>query len=182
LRASAEMEHVQVAGHVGILDAPGDLHMLHLGRREVAQQLARIGRGGPRRGLQIEAAGIGLHLPRLTADRLDAARQQLPGRLVGRRAAHVLAADRRDLLAEAADVQVDQGPAMLAFLGGHAVEHLRGVGIGLAQRLGEVGIKLAVLLLVGDREGEHFLLVQVGEAAHASASNVATRQVKTYSQ
>jgi fructose-1-phosphate kinase PfkB-like protein len=50
---------------------------------------------------------------------------------------------------------------MLALLGRHVVEHAGAVGIGLAQIFREIGIEAAVLLLVGDRQGEHFLLGEV---------------------
>ena len=70
------------------------------------------------------------------------------------------------MLAEFGAIHVEQQPAMFAFLGRHFRKHFRRAGIIPAQPFGEVGVDAAVLLLVRDREGEHFLLAQFIKIPH----------------
>lgn len=150
-----------LAGQALVLDRARGLDVTQLGRGQVAQQLARARVCHPRGGLHVEAAGVGLYPPRLATDRLDAARDHLPRRLVARRPLDVLAPDLRDVLAGPARVEVDERAAVPALFLGHVVEHAGAVGVFVPQTLGEVGVGAAVLFLVGDRQGEHFLLGEV---------------------
>ena len=126
----------------------------------IAASLARVDRE------TVEALGVALHLGGAIARRVDAERPELPDRLADDVALDVLAANERDMLAEFRDEQVDQPAAVLVLLGRHFDEHLGGGGIVLAQALGEVGVDAPVLLLVGDRQGEHFALGKIVEIAH----------------
>jgi hypothetical protein len=55
---------------------------------------------------------------------------------------------------------------MLHLFLGHLVEHLGGGRKLLAQTFREAAVDAAVLVLIGDREGEDFLLGQIGETLH----------------
>ena len=74
------------------------------------------------------------------------------------KALHVLAADQRQIFAEFFAVEVVEHGAVMHFFLGHLVEHLGRGGELLAQALGEAAVDAAVLFLVGDGEGQHFLL------------------------
>ena len=92
----------------------------------------------------------------------------LPDRLVLDEAAHILAADQRNMLAEFRPVQFEQALAMLALFLGHLGEDLGAAGILAPQALGDVGIDAVVLFLVGDRQGEDFAFGEVGKVAHGA--------------
>ena len=84
--------------------------------------------------------------------------------------AHVLAPDRRQVLAEALAVESVERFAMAALLLGHVLENVRGgVEIG-AQAVGEALVDARILLLVGDRQREDFTLGQFGQGFHADHS------------
>ena len=88
---------------------------------------------------------------------------------IGRRleeALDVLAADRRQVRAEALLVHFEQPVAMAAFLLGHLLEQLCRVRITLGEVLGEGHVDAAVLLLGGDRDRQHLALGQIGEILH----------------
>jgi hypothetical protein len=85
---------------------------------------------------------------------------------------HVLAADQRQVLAEFLAMEIEKARAMLDLLIGHFVEHFRGRRKLCTQAFGEAAIDAAVLLLVGDGEGEDFLLGEVGKAFHGRSSYI----------
>ena len=72
------------------------------------------------------------------------------------KALHVLPADERDMLAEFLLIKLDQPVAMAVLFVVHGHERLGRFGIIAADALGKVGVNAAVLLLVLDREREHF--------------------------
>ena len=81
-----------------------------------------------RRGGRSAAVSVSMLSARSrTASRFE--RLDLPDRLVLDEAAHVLAADQRDVLAELLAVELDQPAAVLALLAGHLGEHV-GAGRG----------------------------------------------------
>jgi hypothetical protein len=90
----------------------------------------------------------------------------LPDSLAVEKAAHVVAADQRDMVAEFFLEQVDQAAAVLALFGGHIEEHLGRPWKIRVQALGDIHIDPAVFLLGADREGEDFTFTEFGEIAH----------------
>ena len=77
-----------------------------------------------------------------------------------------MTADQGKIFTEFRPVEVEQHGAVADLLLGHFVEHLGGVRIFSAQALGEPAVDTAVLVLVGDGEGENFLLSKFGKAFH----------------
>ena len=77
----------------------------------------------------------------------------------------MLAADKRDHLAEAGAVQVDQPLAMVVLLDCHAVEHRRRGRKVPAQALGKAAVDAGVVLLGRDRQRQNLLFGKVGETA-----------------
>ncbi len=87
---------------------------------------------------------------------------------IGRRfeeALDVLAADRRQMRAEALFVQFEQAVPVAAFLLGHLLEHLGRVRIAFGEVFREGHVDAAVFLLGRDRNGQHFALGQIGETS-----------------
>ena len=132
---------------------------------EVAEQLAHAGVGGARRGAAIEVGGFLFHRFGALAHGVDVEGLAHPHRLAADEAAHVVAADQRNVLAETLAEEVDQHLAMAVLLLGHALEHLGGGREIVAQALDEIAIDARVLLLVLDGKGEHLAIRQVGEGA-----------------
>ena len=58
---------------------------------------------------------------------------------------------------------------MANLLFGHLVVHLRRVGIGGAKCVGEGAVDTVVLVLIGNGEGQDFLLAEVGKAFHGQS-------------
>ena len=70
------------------------------------------------------------------------------------------------MLAELDPVDVQQPPAMLAFLGRHLAKDVGAAHVVAAQALGDVQVDAAVLFLAGDRQGKDFAFSQIGEISH----------------
>ena len=83
-------------------------------------------------------------------------------------AAHVLAADQRDVLAEFVAVEFEQALAVLALFLGHLGEDIGAGRVLGPQAFGDIDVDAVVLFLVGDRQREDLPLGQVGEVAHAA--------------
>jgi hypothetical protein len=98
---------------------------------------------------------------------LETQRAHHPDRLAPRKAAHVGAADQRDVLTELGAVGLDQAAAMRILFPRHVDEHLGRSRIGLRQPGCEIGIDARVLLLQGDRQRQDFPLGQLRECFHA---------------
>ncbi len=94
----------------------GAVFVLHLGLGQVAEQLADRDVLAARRGAAVELLGLGFHALGEVAHLVEVQRLDLPDRLVVDEAAHVLAADQRDVLAEFLPVEVEQAVAVLALL------------------------------------------------------------------
>jgi hypothetical protein len=100
----------------------------------------------------------------LATDRVQAQGPRQPQGPAADEAAHVLAPDHRDVLAELPPEQVDQRPPVAALLLGHLLEHLGRGRVRVAQALGVVAEDPPVLLLQADRERQDLALAEVGEA------------------
>ena len=137
--------------------------MVGLDLGQIDQQLADAGVADLLGGLAVEVRRLLLELLGAPPDRIQAQRLGQPDRLSAQEAAHVLAADQRDVLAEALAEQLDQHPPMAALLLGHLVEHLGRGRVGRAQAFREVAIDPPVLLLERDRQRQDLPLAQLGE-------------------
>ena len=114
-------------------------------------------------GLAVEVGGLLLQLLRPPPHRVEPERLGQPDRLPAHEAAHVLAPDQRDVLAEPLAEQLDQHPAMAALLLGHGVEHLGRGRVGVAQPFGEIAVDPPVLLLERDRQRQDLALAELGK-------------------
>ena len=85
----------------------------------------------------------------------------VPDRWMLDEAAHVVAADQWDVLAELLLIELDQAAAVIAFLAGHLGEDIGRGRVVLTQAFGDVLIDAAVLFLVGDGQSEDFAFGQV---------------------
>ena len=144
------------------------MFVFDFGLGQVAEKLANrhvLAAGG---GTAVELLRLGFHALGKVAHLVEIQRQDLPDRLVLHEAAHVLAADQRDVLAEFPPVQFEQAVAVLALLLGHFGEHLGAAGILRPQALGDVGVDAVVLFLVGDGQGEDLAFGKLGEVAHGA--------------
>ncbi len=146
----------------------GLVFVLGLGHGEVAEQLADRGIGAAAGGALVEAARLQFHELGLTAELVDAEIVHQDERLAADEAAHVLAADEGDVLAEFLPVELDQTVAVLVFLFRHALEHFGGGGVVLAHRFGVVGVDAGILFFVADGEREDLAFAEFGEIFHAS--------------
>jgi hypothetical protein len=82
-------------------------------------------------------------------------------------AAHVLAADQRNVFAELFAIEVNQAAAVFAFLRCHLGKDPGCSGIVTAQPFRHVGVDAAIFLFVADSKGKNLLLAQFVEVAHA---------------
>ena len=71
--------------------------------------------------------------------------------------------DQRNRLAKSRLMQRDQRLAVLVLFGGHTVKHLGTCRVIFAQALRKAAENPGVILFVGDRQRQHFLLAQVAE-------------------
>ena len=145
--------------------------MLRFAIGEVAEKAAGAGILGSARRPSIEALGDALHPRRMDADRFRPRDPHLPMRPARMVAAHVLAPQQRDVIAEASGEAVNQLATVLAFLGRHAGEHSGCGWVGAAKLVSEVGVDARVLLLVADGEGEYFGLAEFVDTLHDSAAS-----------
>ena len=112
-----------------------------------------------------------LHGLGLIANALDAERADQPVRLALVIAAHMLAADQRDVFAEALLVQRDQRGAVAVLLVGHFLEHPGRGRVFVAQPVGIGAVDAAVILFGGYGKSQDFLLGQRIERAAAEAED-----------
>ncbi len=105
-----------------------------------------------------------LHDLGLLAHLFDTERADEPLRAAFDESLYVLAANQRNVIAEALLVEVDQALAMPGLFGLHVLEHFRGGGVGVAQTVGEVAVHAGVLFFELDREREDLLLAEIFEA------------------
>ena len=160
--------------HFGLEDIGGQLAreifvaLLFLG--EIAEQAAHADILGLFGGFRIELLGLLLHGLDFLAD--DVERQVLhqPDRTAAKEALDVLAADRRQVLAEALLVGLEQAMAVAALFLGHLLEDLRGVRITLPEVFGEGHVDAAVFLFGSDRDRQHLALAEFGEIFHGGPS------------
>ena len=157
-----------VVGQVLVAQLVGAVLVLHLGLGQVAEQFAHRDVLAARGGAAVELLGLGFHAFGEVAHFVEVQRIDLPDRLVVDEAAHVLAADQRNVLAEFRPVEFEQALAMLALLLGHLGEDIGAGRVVGPQAFGDIGIDAVVLFLVGDRQREDFAFRQVGEIAHGA--------------
>jgi len=144
----------------------GEALVLGLDLGKVDQQLThrRVARGF--RGAAVEARRLVLHVLGELAHLVELERRHQPERLLLDEAFHILASDQRQVFAEFRPVELEQPGAVAHLLIRHRVEDLRRCRICRSQPLGEAAIYPAVLVLVGDGEGDDFLFGEVGKAFH----------------
>ena len=130
---------------------------------EIVEELAQRGVARAGGGAAIEIDGLRFHGFGALAHRVDIVALRQPDRLAADEAAHIVAPDERDVLAEASAVHVEQHLAVAGLLRRHLREHGRRSREVLAQTLGEVAIDLAVLLLALDGERQDLAVVQLGK-------------------
>ena len=152
-----------VARHVPLGDLAGLLLVAALDVGEARQQFAdrdvqRLGGG-----LLVEAGRLHLHDLGLLPHLVDGQVLGQPDRAAGEEALDVLAADRRQVLAELLAVEPVQHAAVAALLLGHVVEDGGRMRIGLAQLVGEGLVDAEVFLLAADGESQDLAFGQVGE-------------------
>ena len=116
----------------------------------------------------VKATSLELHHLDLLSDVLDPQRTGQPDRAPLEKSLDVLPTNQGNMLAEAASVRLDQAGTMPGFLLAHLVENLRGVGVRLAQAIGEIGVNTAVLLFEKDSEGQNLALGEAVEVLHSS--------------
>ena len=100
------------------------------------------------------------------ARRLDAQRVRQPDRLPDDEAFDVLAANERDVLAEAFAIEGGQLAPMLGLFFAHLGEQPRAGRIVLAKPLGKIGVNALVLLLERDGQRQDLPLGEVAKALH----------------
>ncbi len=122
---------------------------------EKVQQFAHGHVGGAAGGAHVKAAGFHFHDFGLAARDFHAEWTHHPHRAALQEAAHVLAADGRDVIAKAMLKHGQQAVAMHGFFGTHLFKHCRGGRIGLAEGVSEFAVDSPVLLFVGDRQGQN---------------------------
>ena len=143
--------------------------MLFLGGGEAREHLAH---GVVVRGLggaPVKPRRFVFHLCGELAHRVEPERPVEPDRVTCDEALYVLPAYQRQEFTELLAVEIEQHVVVLDLLPGHRVIHRGGVRVGGAQPIGERAVDAAVLVLVGNREREHFLLFQVGKAFHGGS-------------
>jgi hypothetical protein len=122
-----DLQHEHAPLHLGFGSArvPGQVLLAELvrqalvsrfGCREIAQELAHARVGRALLCALVELPRLIFALLGLVAHLVEAERPYHPDRLVLHEAAHVLAADERDVLAEALPIELDQPAAMLVLL------------------------------------------------------------------
>ncbi len=132
-------------------------------RREIAEQLARVGVARALRGLQVEAPRFLLHQPDFLAHALDAEIADQPIGPAVIEPGDVLAPDDGNGLAEAALESLDQTAAMRVFLRGHAVEDLGALRVLRAKALCVGRIDAAVFFFRRDCQRQNLRLGQIGK-------------------
>ena len=136
--------------------------------RQLDQQLAHRGVACVFCRLAVEALRLELHVLGELAHLLEAERPHQPQRLLRlQEALDVLPADQRQVVSEFLAIEIEQHRAVMHFLFGHLVEYLCGGRELLAQTFGKTAIDAAILFLVGDGEGQNFLLAEIGKSFHA---------------
>ena len=132
--------------------------MALLGRRQIAQKLAGGGIAGAFGRLHVEAMGLFLHVLGGIPHPVDAQRPHQPVGLALIIAAHMLAPDQRNRLAETPAMHLDQRPPVPVLLVGHVVEDFCRLRKTLPQPRRISPINPPVILLGRDRQREDFLL------------------------
>src|SRR6185436_4968375 len=139
------------------------LLMTALGRGEVPEEVPDLRVLGLAGGPEVVAGGLELHERDAPPDLLDAPRAERRQGIAPDEAAHVVAADERDLLTVLLAEELDQAPAVRLLLLLHRVELGRGLREVRAQTARELLQEARVLLLEGDREREDLGRREVGE-------------------
>ena len=137
--------------------------MVGLDVGEIAEQCAHGGIGAARRGAAVEVRRLILHGAGAVAHGVDVEGRGQPDRPSPDEAAHVLAPDERDVVAEAFAIDLEQAAAMLVLLLGHADEDARRCRIDRAHALGEVAVEATIFLLVLDGQRQHLAVAEAGE-------------------
>ena len=119
-------------------------------------------------GSLVKLARLQLHRLGLLPHDVDAERTSQPHRPAMDETLDVLAADKRDVLAEALAVQVDEAAAVLGFVLLHLREHGSRGGIRFAQTFDEISVNPAILFFERDCQGEDLTLGQVLEVLRHS--------------
>ncbi len=146
----------------------GTFFVLALFVDEIVEQLAYAGVLSASRGFFVKAARLDLHRARFFADCLNAQRTHQPQRRPLYKAAHILTANQRNVLAEFLAGEFNQPPPVPGLLLAHGLEHFGGGGIVLPQSLGEVGIHALVFFLQRNCKGEHFTFGEIVKLLHGA--------------
>ena len=145
--------------------------MLDLGLGEFDQELAHRGVTRGLSSASVETRRLVLHVFGELAHLFQVERVHEPQRLLLDKTLHVLTADQRQIFAELRAVEVEQHGAVAHLLLRHLIEDLGRGGICIAQSLGEATVDAAILVLVGDRQRNDFLLGKFSKAFHGPALN-----------
>src|SRR5579864_5651053 len=94
---------------------------------------------------------------------MNAERTGQPHRAARHESGDILTADKRDVLAEALAVELDQPGAMAGLFPDHVLEEFGGGGVLAAETVGEVAIDAGVLLFERNRQREDLALREVIE-------------------
>ena len=123
---------------------------------------------GARGRLPVEALGLEFHALRHLADGIEAERAELPNRAARDEAPHILPADQRNVFAEFragySSISCWRCSLSSAAISVKTLAPSRDSHPAVLRRCRR--IDAAVLLLVGDGQGEDFLFRQVGEISH----------------
>ena len=136
---------------------------------ELGEQLAHGDVQGLLGGLVVEARRLQLHDLRLAAHPVEIEMGAPPDGAALQEATHVLAADRRQMLAETGAIESVEGVAMVPLFLGHAVEDLGGSGEVGAKAIREMLIDPRIFLFIGDRERDDLALGQFGQGLHSGS-------------
>jgi len=133
---------------------------------EIAEQPADTDVLGLFGGLDVEPLRFEFHRLDFLADGVERQVLGQPDRAALEETLDVLAADRRQMLAEALLVHFEQAMAMAALFLGHLLEDFCRVRVTLSEVFREGHVDAAVLLLGGDRDRQHLALAEFGESLH----------------
>jgi len=134
--------------------------------RQMHEELAQRDLSRLRGGAFVETGCLHLHHRHLLAHALQRQAARQPHRLAAEKAAHVLTADRRQVLAETLAVQLIQIGPVPALLRRHVVENVRRGRKVFAALVRKRLIDAGVLLLVGDGQREDLARGEFVEVQH----------------
>ncbi|MNL26761.1 hypothetical protein D3C87_1483100 [compost metagenome] len=148
--------------------------------RQIPQQLACRRILGARCRLDIETMRSLLHCLGFRTRLFDRHFSDQPVGLASGKVANMLAADKRDAVAETLDMHVDQPLAMMALFLSHLLEHFCRVRIFFSERIGIGEIDAAIILLGGNRQRQDFLFVEGEKRTLGAGEEAGKHRRKTF--